>query len=486
MQNVSVLSQAFPARISAVETLVQSVQTRTNNAAQLRQAASQLDSAGPLYGRASTAVVYAAFAELLRTIAMLVEWRAAVLNAETDADRFLRGAKERHRLWLEEYGAADSAARLVEASSGVQTASSIENVGTVCQGIARTPLPIGVFALEHAVARWPVPREKANEDKNDPPELIVAFLRFFIDGASADETHFLAPGEMHDLEIEVRVSRWPDSADSLSLSPVTIEPKSSYDFPVFQFIRPVGDPPFRMQQRGRVILRAPQGLQARPFEFRYTASFSPIAAEQPVAVVGQRTLRIEGFDLNRAPVTGYAAIDRKLLQVRDQLRTQPLITVAELGSVLTVLTPLCCLAGRALQDALFKGTCGESQFQADVRNELRRNPAIASELEEHPHVAGGITDLSFRGIRIELKFEAAKILSMTDCEKFADQTVSYVVGSGKRVGILCVLDNSPKKSPSFPAEEGILVLMRPTGSSTICIVTILIQGNLARPSDLSR
>ncbi len=36
MQSVAVLSLAYPARISATEALVQAIQTRTNNAAQLR------------------------------------------------------------------------------------------------------------------------------------------------------------------------------------------------------------------------------------------------------------------------------------------------------------------------------------------------------------------------------------------------------------------------------------------------------------------
>lgn len=486
MQNAAVLSRAFPARISATEALVQAVQTRSNNAVDLRQAAAELDRAGPLYGRASTAAVYAAFAELLRTVALLVEWRAAVLNAEIDADRFLRGAMERHRLWFAEYGAVESIAQLVKASANIDATDSIDNIGMICNSIACTPLPIGVFASEYGLSRLPTKKDQKTEEVQNPPELAIAFLRFVIDGIPADETHFLTPMEAHDLELEIRVSRWPDGASCLNLSPVTIEPKSSYDFPVFQFTRPAGDPPFRMQQRGRAVLKVPQSLQARPFEFRYAASFSPVAAEQPVAVVGQRTLRIEGIDLSRAPITGYAGIDRKLLQVRDELRTQPFITAADLDNVLTVLKPLCGLAGRALQDALFRGATSEAHFQADVRNELRRSPIIASELEEHPKASGGITDLSFRGIRIELKFEAVNNLAISNCERFADQTVSYVVGTGKRVGILCVLDNSPKQSPPFPAEEGVEVLLRPTQSSAVCIVTVLIQGNLARPSDLSR
>lgn len=486
MQNAAVLSRAFPARISAVEALVQAIQPRIASADALRQAATELDRVGPLYGRASTADVYAAFAELLSIVALLVEWRAAVLSAEAEADRFLRGAKERYRLWLAEYEGRKPAARLVEASAGVATASSMKDVAATCRRIASTPLPIGVFADEST--RLGAPTRDAAEDEAtpEPPELVIAFLRFMIDGKPADETHFVTPGETHDLEIEVRASRWPERADHLKLTPVSIEPKSSYDFPVFRFPRPPGDPPFRLTERGRMVLKVPQGLQARPFEFVYRARFEPTAVEQPVAVVGQRTLRIEGIDLSRPALTGYPSIDRKLIQIRDQLRSQPLIVGSELESVLAILTPLGGLSARALQDALFNGPYSEARFQTDVRNELRRSPAIAAGLEEHARTGGGVTDLSFRGIRIELKVEDSVPLGIADCGRFADQTIAYVVATGKRVGILCVLDRSAKKSPPLPAEEGIGVLMRRTEDGAICIVTVLIQGNLARPSDLSR
>ncbi|MGZ5120878.1 MAG: hypothetical protein ACXWCK_32835, partial [Burkholderiales bacterium] len=136
-------------------------------------------------------------------------------------------------------------------------------------------------------------------------------------------------------------------------------------------------------------------------------------------------------------------------------------------------------------DAIFKGAWPEAKFQASIRDELRRQPHIASELEEHPDAGGGVTDLSFRGIRIELKAEARPV-TMQDCEQFADQTISYVVSTGKRVGILCVLDSSPKQAPPYPAEQGIDILLRRPSNQTVCIVTVLMQGNLARPSDLSR
>jgi len=485
MHHAEILSQAFPARISAVEALLESVTARAETAAAMRSAADELDRVGPMYGRATTAATYAAFAELLRTLAMLVEWRAAVLTAQVDADRHLRGAKERHRLWLAEYGAVQDAQALVQASGNIQGASAIDDVGTICLAIARTPLPLGVFADNSGLRA--LRRDGDYEGKRpEPLELAVAFLRFMIDGAPAAETHFLTPGEAHDLEVEVRVTRWPDHADALRLTPVTIEPRSTYEFPDFDFMKPTGEPPFCMTQRRRAVIRVPQGLQARPFEFKYAASFNPGTAEQPIAVVGQRTLRIEGIDIRQAALTGYADIDRKIVQIRDRIRADGFVYAQDLNNLLTVLTTLGSLAGRAIQDSLFKSTCSEAQFQIEVRNELRRVSTIATELEEHAHASGGITDLSFRGIRIELKFEPTSPLTIKDCAKFAEQAASYIVATGKRVGVLCVLDHSPKRSAPFPADEGIdILVVRCVQGAAVFLVTVLIQGNLRRPSDLS-
>ena len=89
----------------------------------MRQAADELDRVGPLYGRASTAGIYAAFAELLRTVALLIEWRAGVLTAQADADRYLRAAKAQYQLWFTEYGKVEAVAPLARASAGVAAAN---------------------------------------------------------------------------------------------------------------------------------------------------------------------------------------------------------------------------------------------------------------------------------------------------------------------------------------------------------------------------
>jgi len=464
--------------------LLEAVDANGGNSDTLRSAADELDMVSGSCAYSSAAASYAALADLLRGVALLVEWRAGVLDGARDADRFLRGAKERYKLWVKEYQSSQIPSALLTNSASIVDVNDIAAVGAICSAIAATPLPVPFFAAAMPPFRQ---REKGQQDPKEAPiELAVAFVRFVINGVPANETHFLKPREAHDLEIEVRVSRWPDAASTLQLSPVSIESPETYDFPKFQFQRPAGQSPFLLKQRGRALLKAPQSLHARPFEFKYAAEFAPRTSEQPIAVVGQRTLRIESVDIQSTPLTGYPDMDRKLLAVRDQLRTQRWISESDLQASLVLLTALCGLACRALHDGLYPGVRSEADFQPDVRSELRRTPEIASQLEEHARAAGGITDLSFRGIRIELKVEPHRRLTLADCERYVEQTASYVVATGKRVGILCVLDCSPKDAAPAPAEEGFGILLRSTREGDICIVTLIVQGNLRTPSHLSR
>jgi hypothetical protein len=481
MRSGAILSGAYAARVDAVGALLEAVDRRLDAGAQLRNSAGALDGAATRYGDVRVAVVYSALASLMRTLAMLVDWRAGVRDAAIDADRFRRSACELHRAWQEEYGHREEVRRLAEAAAVIPELDDIGRVSSVCRAVGSVPLPIGIYAPD---ARLRLPRFRADDDEDrapPPPELTVAFIRFNIDGQPADETHFLTPRETHDLEIEVRISRWPDRAEALMLTPVTIEAKSTHDFPTFHFARPAGDPPFHLKERGRAILHVAQGLRAQPFEFRYSAHFEPAGVEQPVAVVGHRNLRMDGID---RPITGYHGVDRHILAIRDVLRQRPLVTPTDVTNTLILLAALGSLAGQAVQDHLFSKPLEESAFQQFVRSFLRQRPEIGSKLEEHPRAAGGSTDLSFERIRLELKSENDKPMRLLDCRRFVGQTSSYTAGSDKRVGVLCVLDGSQKVEQPFPPEDGIGILK--TEDDAVAIVTVLLQGNFRRPSDLSR
>jgi hypothetical protein len=224
MRQRGIFEDGFSARIKSVEALLQAGDPRAARPEALRRCASELDGQAPEFEHTATAVAYSAFAELLRICALIVEWRAAVLEAGPDADRFIRGAKERRKLWLAEFHDKPAAIALIVRSQEIEGLTVIGDVAQVLATIAATPLPVGLVRAEHRF------RVQTSEDPNseivaDKPtvksacDLAVAFLKFTLNGAPAEKTHFLSPGQIHDLEIEVRVSRWPDAAEYLSFAP---------------------------------------------------------------------------------------------------------------------------------------------------------------------------------------------------------------------------------------------------------------------------
>jgi hypothetical protein len=491
MRQRAIAFEPFSARIEAFEALRGAIDPRKANAVLLRGAADGLDAAAPLYEHSVTATAYTALAELLRICAQLVEWRTVVLDAGPEAERFVRAAKERYGIWTTEFEGKLATDALLTASSAVSGIASVQEVGQILDAISMVPIPIGVFREERHM-RLPVLGTKdgsqmeVQEADKLPPELAVAFLKFSIDGKPAAGTHYLTPGETHDLEIEVRVSRWPEEAETLELRPLSIDPPESHAFPVFRLGKPTGTAPFVMTGSGRAIVKFAQGLNARPSEFRYAAHFEPLLSEQPMAVVGQRTLRIEAFNLKRMHWTGFPNLDAKLVKVRDILRSETVVPPEDVTNALSVLRILSNFAGRCVRDNEINEKWLETRYQKAIRGELRRDPEIGSELDEHSQVAGGIMDLAYRGICIELKASSERRLNLDDCRRYAPQAAAYAVGLGKRLAVLSVLDSSPKTEGAIPVEDCIDIFLENISNLSVCIVVVLVQANLVRPSALSR
>ena len=479
-----ILSEIYLVRLEVVEMLTAAVDTHGGDVHGLRRVAGELDGVSSRCGDTHVGMTYASLAEMLRIAAMLVEWRQGVFDAQPEVERFKRGALARLTRWHSEYGERFEAKDIAMVVRCVSEDLTIDDVSSICHSLARVPLPIGITGAAERGPSFPRGGLQKEQNEDQPlPELSVAFLSFTVDAAPADQIHFLTPHETHDLEIEVRVSRWPDGVAELKLSPVSIEASSTYNFPCFTFPRPIGDPPFKLLQRGRAIINAAQFLRAQPFEFRYAAEFWPKETEQPVSVVGHRNLRIESIDIHKTPITGYPSVDNRLVDIRNQLRRLQSMPIGDLEHAMTLVVPLASFAARAIQDNLFPNQIGEAEFQKLIRDELRRCPQIGAALDEHPHAGGGVTDLSLFGVRLELKVVPTSRMELADCQQFVEQAAAYAVGSGKRIALLCVLDVTHKTQAPFPAEDGIGVLRAESG---IPVVTVLIQGAMPKPSDLSR
>jgi hypothetical protein len=231
----------------------------------VRETAKDLAIASQLMEQATAARSYAALAELCVILATLMDWRKAVLAAEVDSDRFLRSAKERYSIWIDRSAKSPSeifVGSLQLATAAILEIHAISDISAVCRALATTPLPLPIiFKPSHH--RWSIRREGI-VDEGKPSKLAIAFVKFMIDGMPTNEIHYLSPGEAHDLDIEVRVSRWPEKAERLVLKPITVELPDTYSLPSFSFEKPTGEPPFSLSQRGRAVIRTALASLSRP------------------------------------------------------------------------------------------------------------------------------------------------------------------------------------------------------------------------------
>ncbi len=175
------------------------------------------------------------------------------------------------------------------------------------------------------------------------------------------------------------------------------------------------------------------------------------------------------------------------MEIRNIVRSNIAVPDGELISFFTLLTAIAAVAGRSLQDNIFPKSYSEGEFQSALKGLLRQNPRIGSKLEEHPRAGGGITDLSFEGIRLELKVDPDQAMTHDRALKFVGQTTQYVAGSDRRLGILAILDCSKKESAPGTIANDIFAEIVPPPSGNgfpICIAVAIIRGSLAKPSSV--
>lgn len=478
-RNHEILCEVFDQRIGILE-ILNSPLSRIA-ADELQNSVSALESLIPKVGLTDVAERYQSFTDLLKAFCFLVRWITAVRSAEPEADRYLRAAKQ----------IAADVRQIVQQEKNVfntlidsiLSISQTEEVLDVGKKLASVPLPLP-FTVKMA--------ESANRVTENPKierhQVTIVFASFTVGNQPFLNPHTIEPETLFDLNIEIRVSNWPDSTERLILEPVSVEPIGTYEMPRFVFERPNGNPPFVLQQSGRMLLHYPQAISSRPLEFRYRAFFESDENNFDMSVEGQRSLRVQSYDPRLNPITGLPELDLHLTEIRNELRKFPGINDESISDFLTILTRLAAIASSAIQDNMYPKKLTEAEFQNNLKEKLRMDARLASGLEEAPKAAGGITDLSYKKIRIELKVEPDVLVDEAYAENYLAQTNQYVTGSAKLLGILAILDCSEKKSGVGSVLNDIFLKVVPPpqgGSFPIVIGVIVVRGNLPKPSSLS-
>jgi hypothetical protein len=482
-----VLYSVYSTRIKAIEAL-DSVKRHIAPKESLESIASQLKQKAGQLGERPVGMLYHQFASLVEAISRLVEWSAAVRGAEPDADRFLRSAKLLARDVARQSADDGQAANLAAISARIAELVDIDGVSEIAKLMLNVSLPIPVFA-EIQLPRRTREAKEANVNHKNRSEITVAFTSFHLDGKPLKDPQTIPPQVICDLQVDVSVSDWPENATTLELEAVSVEPIGTYEVPKFSFKRPSGGPPYKVSAAGRLLLQYSTAFYARPLEFTYRAQFLPEAHDTEVSVQGHRQLRVQSFDPQRDPQSGYKEVDTRILELRNVVRKSATFPDGDINSFLTLLISLGRIAGQSIQDNLFSSKSSEDEFQKEAKKLLRADARIGSELEEHPHAAGGITDLSFRSIRLELKYEDEHFVTQKDAERFVPQTAQYVAGSDRRLGVLAILDCFPKsEAPGSVANDIFVKIVQPTGGEglPICVAVVIVRGNLSKPSSLSK
>jgi len=480
-----ILKTAYSRRLNAL-TLLQGALSSADAGA-IKSAAAELRKSADAIGEGSAAKGYRIYAGLTEVAAHLISWSLAVKTAEPDGDRHLRAAKVNSKDLITTIANLPFWQSHVETLKYVETISDTDHVKHYLAKVSLLPLPIPF--LSHQKAARVVPRKRGDL----PKEVAVprVFLEFTIEGQPFANPQIVSPNVLRDVSVKVSVENWPEHAESLWIHPISIEPSGVYNLQEFSIVKPANLSKAEWQLAGRLMVNCSQSIMARPLEFCYRADFLPDGSSANAIVTGNGRLVVQSHDAGLNPASGYREVDLQLLNIRNLVRRSVNVDDKELGSFLTIMTVLGRTAGKALQDSDFSGKWSEAEFQKHLVQVLRGEPLIGSNLEEHPRAGGGITDLSFNRIRIELKVEVAGLVTMQTANQFVGQTSQYVAGTDRRLGTLCILDCSVKtESPGLVANDiGMISVSPPNGTDKdipISIGVVIIRGNLLKPSVLSK
>jgi hypothetical protein len=485
--NFEIFLRSFSSRIETAASLIEALKPSTEDLERLKKARVELEETISNIGQGVVANQYHAYLAAVTIFVDLAEWKHAIRNAQPDAHRFLDSAKLKASEFDRSIGCANDE-RLAIFLNQVEELKSVHELLDIQDHLKHWPLPFLLFAnhIDQGSRGIRVPPYGGNTEKIREEVTTVAFLKFDIDGEPAKHWNYLKPGTSYDLTIEVRVSNWPTSAGVLALTPVTMDIRERNWLPDFRFEKPEGDGPFILTGTGRAVLEVAHSFGSRPYEFLYAAEFDDTSNCGDIALVGHRRLVLEGCDVTASPLTGYTNIDRHLLGIRNKLRAFTGIHLEDIANTMTILGGLGNIAAQALQTRLFGAGTLERPFQKKLAEMLRSRSDIGEHLQGHPEAAGGISDLTFMNIPIELKIEKEKVMFPKDFSMYFDQTAAYALSLGKRIGLLSVLESSPKSSPVGIVEDDIDVFAHKIGQSQIAIVVVVIRGGFPEPSSYSR
>lgn len=435
-------------------------------------------------------------------------WRVAVawLRVLRSDHRLREGARtgaagladERERLRVLIEDAVGAQSKLDTPSLREQLAASIDAGGgrveraQLVAALGSLALPTLYLTIPNETRRWRKKRPRPQET-TDPELVPVLKLICFLDGTPLVSPQVLRPGPIHQLEFRVKGLRWPSDADALRIQLLSTCPRDCYSVSDFVIPRPDTDGEFEAQCQGNIRFPAAQSAASADLVFRAQCGFVRAEASTDAPVVGHHELR---FRVTDQPLfglqTGHGSLDLHVVNLLQKLVGDVPAVTAELTTLVPVLEALVGVVGVFAQEGMFKGQTkvSEKAFQKEVARCMRMK--LGAEVQEHGEQAGGITDIRYRGVIVELKVEKTTGDRVKIAEKYTAQPTQYAGVETRQVSIALVLDLTKKVRPPGDIRNDILLVDVPTHGGADATKTypskafvFVVNGNTRNPSSYS-
>ena len=423
-----------------------------------------------------------AFIELTEALAHAIRWTQGVWSAEEDAARHATAARLRANRALSSMDDRWPSA-LREAAQGLDALENLDAPARIAALLGEVPLPPRLTDLYR-------PRDQERSFEPEPAEAETPSAAILIrhQGEPVMRPTVVRPGALHQFEVEVRVTQWPEEADELEVTFLSIHPRDFLYASGVRFTRNAMRQPLEIRVAGE---RPPDHP---PLALTAQAVFLVDDERQGVRLAGNTTLEIVTFDADTAQPLAMPTAALRLQEMMNELSNAiPTLDAGVRRDARLLLEAVVRFAHTVLDDRLGRhDDINEAWFQQELQQFLQADPRIGARLRVHERRAGGETDLVLGAIVLELKVEQQAAITLDAAHKrYTNQTTQYASAGDCQVSLLAVLDAAPKRAPAgvmgnelgwtYPETTG---EQDPPFPSLVGVVVI--RAGFPRPSDFSR
>lgn len=432
----------------------------------------------------------------------LCEWAAASLNADAQAERWLRAARAQAILAAKLHSAArfeTFAGAVTETIRLIEAINDIAQIESVANQILRIPVPVFAMTVDHPhVLRGPNDDEPSTSSAIEEKGPFVLKVMFDIDRKPWSSSYILLSNTLYDIRMTVMVPRWPKDCDQLLIEYVSTLDRSKYELTPFLIKRPEDKTVQEFNLTGQAAFTIPQKLLSEPIHIQVIAGFrssSNQAKYVAARIVGYHELQVRVSDpAHVPPLIRRPSINERVNEIIQEVQhSLPGLNPDHLNDFVDVLSTVADYMGFSLQNALYteKHLVDEAEFHKNMLREMAR--ALGEDVKEKPKQGGGEPDIQYRSVTTELKVEDEISDRRKMIEKYLAQPTQYSSAGGAQLGVLCILDQTEKTlAPANPKNQITLetppIHGFPEGNVPFPtkIAVVIVDGNLRRPSSYSR